>query len=71
MEFHFDYLKCGNCEKKAFCDGCGEDLTEELLLEPGIRCVTLRMAERTLSVSSDLELPELAALLRSHGVIVL
>lgn len=68
MEFRFDYQKCEACENRKLCSQCEENLTEMLLLEPEIRCITLQMPDKILSVSSDLELPALETLLRNHGV---
>lgn len=68
MEFRFDYQKCETCENSNLCNHCEENLTEKLLLEQEIRCITLQMPDKILSVSSDLELPALEALLRNHGV---
>lgn len=70
MEFRFDYLKCQNCENKNFCDRCEGNLIENLLLEQEIQHVNLQIPGKILSISSDLELPELEALLRKHEVLV-
>lgn len=70
MEFRFDYLECQNCEKKDLCGRCEANLVEKLLLEQEIRYANLQMPDRILSISSDLELPKLEALLRKHELIV-
>lgn len=67
FDFNINYLKCQACTAKVHCSNCEKDVLADLAAEQDIKVTAIDMAQKTVSIETELDRNDVLDILEDIG----